>query len=285
MQIGVRVMQFQHDWQRLRRVVLRADEAGFDSIYLSDHLMHTSDVSRSYIETWTALSTLAGETKHSDIGSVLCISFRAPALLAKMATAADIISEGRLALILGAGWSEPEYRAFGYTFRSARERVDYLAEALQVLRGLLDSSPKPFSFEGRYLQVREAVNVPIPIRRIPFALGGTGPRMIRLAARYADEWNCAETGMDNYPELAEVLAEAEELWGRTVRKAASVSFVLGRSPHAEGHRTIGGSREQLIDQLGRLAELGLDSVNAKIATEAEVDTLAGILPDAHRLGQ
>jgi alkanesulfonate monooxygenase SsuD/methylene tetrahydromethanopterin reductase-like flavin-dependent oxidoreductase (luciferase family) len=284
-QIGVRVMQFQHDWQRLQQVALRADEAGFDSIYLSDHLMHTSDVSRSYVETWTALSALAGETKHSDIGSVLCISFRSPALLAKMVTAADIISGGRLALILGAGWSEPEYRAFGFEFPSARERVDYLAEAFQVLRGLLDASPKPFSFEGRYLQVRDAVNVPIPMRRIPFALGGTGPRMIRLAARYADEWNCAEAGMDNYPELAEVMAEAEGLWGRTVRKAASVSFVPGRSPSAGGYRTIGGSHEQLIDQLGNLTELGFDSVNAKIATEAEVDTLAGILPDAHQLSR
>lgn len=109
--------------------------------------------------------------------------------------------------------------------------------------------------------------------------------MIRLAAHYADEWNCAETGMENYPELAEVMAEAEERWGRTVRKAASVSFVPGRSPSAGGYRTIGGSHDELIEQLGRLAELGLDSVNAKIATEAEVDTLAGILPDAHRLGQ
>lgn len=131
---------------------------GFDSIWLADHLMYRNpgEPTRGVWECWTILAALAEATRRVEIGTlVLCNSFRHPAILAKMATAADEVSRGRLILGVGAGWNEPEYDAFGLPFD---RRVDRLAEALQILRPLLRE--RHVDFRGRYYQARDCDNAP-----------------------------------------------------------------------------------------------------------------------------
>ena len=181
-------------YHAIRAIVQQAEADDFDSVWLPDHLLYRKPdgPTRGVWECWTMLAALAEATRRVEIGTlVLCNSFRNPAILAKMATAADEVSDGRLILGVGAGWHEPEYRAFGVPFD---HRVDRFEEALQVLRPLLREGQ--VDFDGRYYQARDCDNLPRGPRPEgpPLLVGGEGPRMLRLAARYGDLWNTGYMG-------------------------------------------------------------------------------------------
>src|SRR5262245_9521732 len=192
-------------YHAIRAIVQRAEADGFDSVWLPDHLLYRKPdgPTRGVWECWTMLAALAEATRRVEIGTlVLCNSFRNPAILAKMATAADEVSDGRLILGVGAGWHEPEYRAFGVPFD---HRVDRFEEALQILRPLLRDGQ--VDFDGRYYQARDCDNLPRGPRPEgpPLLVGAEGPRMLKLAARYGDLWN---TGYMGKPEtMTEPLAK------------------------------------------------------------------------------
>ncbi len=191
-------------YETIRAVAAQAEADGFDSIWLADHLLYRdADETRGIWECWTVLSALAEATRRVDLGPlVLCNSMRNPAILAKMATTLDEVSQGRLILGIGAGWNEPEYQAFGLPFD---HRVDRLEEALRVLSPLLRDGHTDFA--GRYYQARDCEIAPRGPRLAgpPLLVGGEGPRMLGLAARYADMWN---TGYLGEPEtMAEPLAK------------------------------------------------------------------------------
>jgi len=193
-------------YQSIRAIARQVEADGFDSIWLADHLLYRdAEETRGIWESWTMLSALAEATQRVEIGSlVLCNSFRNPAILAKMATAADEVSEGRLILGVGAGWNEPEYRAFGLPYD---HRVDRFEEALQILRPLLRDGYADFT--GKYYQVKDCPDVPRGPRPDgpPLMVGGEGPRMLRLTAQYGDFWN---TGYMGKPEtMTEPLARIE----------------------------------------------------------------------------
>jgi probable F420-dependent oxidoreductase len=195
-------------YQAIRAVAQQAEADGFDSIWLADHLLYRDpgEPTHGIWETWTVLSALAEATQRVEIGPlVLCNSFRNPAILAKMATAADEVSGGRLILGVGAGWNEPEYQAFGMPYD---HRVDRFEEALQILRPLLRDGHVDFA--GRYYQVQDCEDAPRgPRPQGPPLLVGNdgGPRMLRLTVQYADLWN---TGYMGGPEtMAEPLAKIE----------------------------------------------------------------------------
>jgi alkanesulfonate monooxygenase SsuD/methylene tetrahydromethanopterin reductase-like flavin-dependent oxidoreductase (luciferase family) len=144
-------------------------------------------------ECWTMLAALAEATHRVELGTlVLCNSFRNPAMLAKMATALDEVSGGRLILGIGAGWNEPEYQAFGMPFDHRASRFE---EAVQILVPLLRDGRVDFS--GRYYQALNCEDVPRGPREAgpPLMFGAEGPRMIRLTARYADSWNIGYMGL------------------------------------------------------------------------------------------
>jgi probable F420-dependent oxidoreductase len=191
----------------IRAITQQAEADGFDSIWLADHLLYRDpgQPTRGIWETWTVLSALAEATQRVEIGTlVLCNSIRNPAVVAKMATAADEVSDGRLVLGIGAGWNEPEYQAFGLPFDHLVSRFE---EALQVLRPLLHDGHVDFS--GRYYRARDCDDVPRGPRAEgpPVLVGGEGPRMLRLTAQYADLWN---TGYMGGPEtMAEPFARIE----------------------------------------------------------------------------
>jgi alkanesulfonate monooxygenase SsuD/methylene tetrahydromethanopterin reductase-like flavin-dependent oxidoreductase (luciferase family) len=181
-------------YSSVRELALQGEAAGFDSLWLYDHLLHYGkDESTIGIwECWTILSALAESTRHVELGTlVLCNQFRNPALLAKMAITFDEVCNGRLTLGLGAGWNEREFKAFGYPFD---HRVDRFEEALQIIKPLLREGH--VDFRGKYFQAPNCEIKPRGPRLSgpPLLIAGSGPRMLRLTATYADSWNAGHLG-------------------------------------------------------------------------------------------
>jgi probable F420-dependent oxidoreductase len=183
-----------YSYQKTREIAQQAEEAGFDSLWLYDHMMYRGEEAPTIgiWECWTFLSALADATQRVELGTlVACNSFRNPALLAKMAITLDEVSQGRLILGLGAGWNKPEYEAFGWPFD---HRVSRFEEALQIIRPLLKEGQ--VDFEGKYYQAHDCEIRPIGPRKggPPIMIGSFGKRMLNLTARYADLWNTGYLG-------------------------------------------------------------------------------------------
>lgn len=161
----------------------RAEELGFDFVSASDHL-HGQQPS---YETWTMLSWIAAATSRLRVASrVLAVPYRHPAVLAKMAETLDRLSGGRLILGLGGGYSDEEFRAFGLGTPTPRDKVDGLAEAIHVIRGLWVEPS--FGFQGRLYHIDGAQVEPKPDHRIPIWLGTYGNRALAVTGRLADGW-------------------------------------------------------------------------------------------------
>lgn len=204
-------------YSEMRAIAQLAEAGGLDSIWLFDHLLFRfeSEPTAGIWECWTLLCALAEATGRVELGTlVLCNPFRNPALLAKMAHTLDEISDGRLLLGLGAGWHKPEFDAFGFPYD---HRFGRFQEAVQIIKPLLQGETVDFS--GEFYQVQECVISPPGPRPdgIPLLIGCRGPRMMRLTARYADQWNTAWLG------------EADELAGR-VKPLHAACAAEGRDP-------------------------------------------------------
>src|SRR5687768_17318302 len=193
-------------WTDILAMTKMAEAVGFDSVWVTDHLIHRSETeTRGPWECWSLLSAIAAVTERVEIGPlVLCAGFRNPALLAKMADTVEEISGGRLILGLGAGWNEPEYRAFGYPFD---HRVDRFEEALTIIGGLLRDGH--IDFEGQYYRARNCELRPRGPRPNgpPIMIGTTGKRMLELTARHADQWNVWFGPIDNSAEKLKTLLQ------------------------------------------------------------------------------
>jgi alkanesulfonate monooxygenase SsuD/methylene tetrahydromethanopterin reductase-like flavin-dependent oxidoreductase (luciferase family) len=175
-------------WADLFAFAERAESLGFDSLWVPDHLLlKWQEQTHGIWECWSLLAALAAVTHRVELGSlVACTAFRGPALLAKMADTIDEISGGRLIVGLGAGWDGPEDRAFD---TKSDHRVDRFEEALQIIVPLLRTGQVDFA--GKYYQARDCELRPRGPRPggPPVLIGAKGPRMLRLAATYADLWN------------------------------------------------------------------------------------------------
>src|SRR6202140_1383830 len=179
-------------YETMTRVAQEAEALCFDSIWLYDHF-HTVPTPTQEVtfECWTSTAALARDTKRVRIGQmVTCNGYRNPALLAKMASTVDVMSHGRLNFGIGAGWYEHEYRAYGYDYPDAPERLRYLREAIQVILAMW--TQEEATFEGTYYQVRGAINQPKGVQKphIPILIGGGGEKVtLKLVAQYGDACN------------------------------------------------------------------------------------------------
>jgi probable F420-dependent oxidoreductase len=251
----------------IRGIAQQAEADGFDSIWLADHLVYRTpgEPARGVWECWTMLAALAEATQRVEIGTLtLCNSIRNPAVLAKMATAADEVSDGRVIVGIGAGWNEAEYEAFGLPFD---HRVGRLEEALQILRPLLRDGHVDFA--GQYYQARDCEDVPRGPRPAgpPLLIGGEGPRMLRLAARYGDQWNIGYLGD---PEtVTGPLARFENACQEVGRDRATigVTTLIGLwfpefQPDKPGmfENPLTGTPEQLATAIRGYAELGVEHI-------------------------
>ena len=175
-------------WSELRDAAQRVEALGYDSLWLPDHLIAWEDAVPR-LEAWEALAGLATVTTRMRVGPLVSpITFRHPAVLAKMAVTLDHISGGRVILGLGAGGLAEEHRQFGFHLGSARERGERLEEAARLIRSLLNGTVSDFA--GKYYETRGARALPTPVQpRLPLLIAGVGQRVRQIAARVADMWN------------------------------------------------------------------------------------------------
>ncbi len=273
----------------------RAEDLGFDSVWVSDHFYYSfgrygaDPTPIPALEPMTALAGLAAVTERVRLGTlVLCAPFRHPALVAKMATTIDGISGGRFELGLGAGWLEAEFAAFGYSFGNVGDRFASLEASLKVLDALAGDGPVTMDANG--FSLRDARILPAPVQpRIPLWVGGKGgPRLLDLAARYADGWNAAwRWAPEAFAERAEGARAACERVGRdpaTFRLSVGLYLLMGeddggaraafdrgraampggamREETYEGWRadTLSGTPDQVIDRIRSFADLGVEEL-------------------------
>ncbi|MGH2706354.1 MAG: LLM class flavin-dependent oxidoreductase [Actinomycetota bacterium] len=226
-------------WGQLRDWAQRAEELGFDSIWLSDHLFLDlskyggSDELQGALECFTSLAALAAVTRRVRVGTlVVCNELRNPALVAKMAATIDVLSGGRLEVGIGAGWYEREFRAAGVPFERPGKRLERLAEAVQIVRGMLSTSE--YSFRGRHYRVEKARNLPQPAQQPgpPVWVGGKGDAVVRLAARFADGFNTVWAWTpEAYLDRVRLLEEAAEEAGRdpaSIRRSVGLYALVGQ---------------------------------------------------------
>jgi probable F420-dependent oxidoreductase len=273
-------------WPELREMARVTEEGGFDSIWVGDHLLYRDpgQPPRGPWEAWSTLGALAAVTERVQLGPLVAsASFHNPAMLAKKAAAVDEISGGRLILGMGAGWNEPEYRAFGYPFD---HRVDRFEEAFTIIRGLLRDGV--VDFEGRYHQASDCVLLPPPARSsIPLVVGTIGPRMLRIAASHADGWNAwfswygnSVVGLRDIRDRVDAACEAEGRDPATLERTVAVLVQMGAGPV---HRRGSSSEEvepvrpdRLAEHLHDLAAEGISHVQLVIdpITTRSIEALA-----------
>ncbi len=221
-------------WETLLGCARRAEAVGYDSLWLSDHLFFdvgkyggSYDLVGAY-EPIVTLAALAREVSRVRLGTlVLCEALRPATVLAKALASLDRVSGGRLDVGLGAGWYEPEYRAIGMALPSPGERLARLAEALDIVTGMLAAEGGAVTVPGRFHRADGARNLPPPIQRPrpPVFVGGKGDRLLRLVAERADGWNtCWVWTPDEYRERLAVL---EQACARVDRDPATVWRSLG----------------------------------------------------------
>ena len=171
---------------RANESYIEAMQPHFDTVWVEDHFQWDN---RPVLDAVTALAYLAGRHEQVKFGHiVLGQSYRSPALTAKMAANLHLMTGGRFIMGIGAGWKEDEYRAYGYPYPPAGERIDQLEEAVQIIRTMWTQSPA--NFEGRYYSIENAECQPQPDPRIPLLIAGGGEKKtLRVVAKYADLWN------------------------------------------------------------------------------------------------
>lgn len=250
-------------FNEIRAIALQCEESGMDSIWVYDHLLYRNQKGHTtgIWEGWSMLAALAACTQKVELGTlVACNSFRNPALLAKMAHTVDEISGGRLVLGVGAGWNQPEYDAFGFPFD---HRVDRFEEALQIIRPLLKEGHVDFA--GKYYTARNCEITPRSPRPEgpPLMIGAFGPRMLRLAAQYADIYNVGYMSMPHSTTVP--LRALKKACKEVGRQLASLPYTF-------------------MISLSYPDLLGWDKPKKRGTLSASVEEIAGILAEYESLG-
>lgn len=231
------------------------ENLGFDSLWVCDHFVQPSRPDGPYFEGWTLLAGLAAVTERARIGVLVSSNtFRHPALLAKEAMTVDHLSNGRLEVGLGAGWYLPEHQKFGIEFPETPELVGRFREAVEIVDLMLRQEITTYA--GRHYQLDEAPMRPLPVQkpRPPIMIGAKKPKMLELAARYADTWNSSGGSVQEMRERNEILNEACDRVGRDpstlVRSLYGWASVMPDDPWA--------SVEAFQDVIGRYNEAGIN---------------------------
>jgi alkanesulfonate monooxygenase SsuD/methylene tetrahydromethanopterin reductase-like flavin-dependent oxidoreductase (luciferase family) len=271
LRIGVQLPEVEREvpWREVVALAQAAEESGFDSIWVGDHLLYRGDGrgERGPWEAWTQLAALAAATERVELGPlVACAAFHPPGVLAKMAGTVQEVSGGRLVVGLGAGWNAAEFAAFGLPYD---HRVSRFAEAFEIVRRLLGG--ERVTLAGRFWRIEDAVLLPAPSARPRLMVGSNGPRMLRLTVPHVDAWNTWYEGYGNSAEgfaaLDATITAAARDAGRDPAEIARSACVLVVLDRAAGERPITpdappleGTSEQLAERLRELADAGADEV-------------------------
>ena len=264
-------------WESVLEMARHAEATGWDGFWFADHFMPNADDDQgrpdtgATLECWAVMAGLATAVPRLRLGTLVCgNTYRHPAVLAKQAATVDVLSGGRLVLGLGAGWQENEHAAYGIDFSTVKGRLDRLEEACQVVRSLLREERT--TFEGEHYRLRDAPCEPKPVQAaLPLLVGGGGEkRTMRIAARYADEWNVWG--------LPDVLARKGEVLerhcgdvgrdpGEIARSAQALLFLsddesfLARMRERDiGQAAIVGTPAEVQEVVGAYVEAGVDEL-------------------------
>lgn len=290
MKIGLMVEgQFGLTWQRWSHILALAERLGFPTIFRSDHYFIGKQ--QDSLEPYLSFVVAAMETRRLRFGPLVSpVTFRRPVDVARMAAQLDVASDGRFVMGLGAGWNQAEHQSYGIPFPAAGERMDRLEEAINLMR--LVWGPGKATYQGKFYQVEGVECLPKPgPGRPPILIGGGGEkRTLRLVARYADEWNCIDLSPAEFARKKAVLEQHCEAVGRdpgTIRCSMMAFGIVGPTQEALDQATermvasrppaqrrtlaefrerarsggmIVGQTQEVVEQLGRLAELGIHEV-------------------------
>lgn len=267
-------------FDRVVEMAVAAEESGFSSLWVMDHfyqLPALGGADQPMLEGYTLLGALAARTDRIELGTLVTgVTYRNPALLAKMVTTLDIVSSGRAILGIGAAWHDIEHEGLGFDFPGVKERMDRLEEAVQICRAMFTEDTP--SFVGRYYAIKEARNLPRPVRSggIPIMIGGGGEkRTLRLVAQYADLCNvsgdldivrhklevlrghCADVGRD--PSQITNTRLTSLFLGDSPEQAVETREMITNMAGAEfvGSCTI-GTDDQVVDQVAASLDAGVD---------------------------
>jgi alkanesulfonate monooxygenase SsuD/methylene tetrahydromethanopterin reductase-like flavin-dependent oxidoreductase (luciferase family) len=255
---------YDRTWDETLALATWAEEAGFDGFWFADHLMpfraDGSPDPGDALECWTVLTAVGALVPRVRLVSMVSpVTIHHPVLLAKRAITADHVSGGRVVLGLGAGWQQNEHTAYGFDLPEPGPRVSRFDEAIQVVRSLVHEPST--TFQGAHYQLTEAPCEPKPVGPLPLLVGTGAPRMSRITARFADEWN-TWGDPDVVAQRTEQFDAACDALGRdprTIRRSAQALVFLGdATDDAMPGRTLSGSDQQLVDQMNRYVELGVD---------------------------
>jgi alkanesulfonate monooxygenase SsuD/methylene tetrahydromethanopterin reductase-like flavin-dependent oxidoreductase (luciferase family) len=250
---GCVLPQDELDVNRIFEVAKHCEGLGYDSIWVSDHLMPYWLASRESLESWTLLAAVAANTSKIRIGTLVTnVNFRNPALLAKMTSTVDNISGGRLIVGLGIGdrLSVRELKSYGYRFPHLEERISLLRETIMILRALW--SGKEVSFTGKLTKVSNAICLPKPRQETgpPIWLGGRHRRLLRVIAELADGWNYWGLPVQKLREREEYLLETCSHFNRNRDNIIeSWAGTLTISP-GNGPKLAESMKAQLMSQIG-----------------------------------
>ena len=288
------------NWPHWQQIAVAVEELGFAGLYRSDHYTNPSPPDLDSLELWVSLTWLASHTRRIEFGPLVSpVSFRQPTMTARMASAIDDLSAGRLTLGLGAGWQKRDHTNYGWELLDVPRRFARFEEALEIITRML-SSDQPVDFQGDFYRLQEARMLPRPERPggPPILIGGRGPRYtLPLVARYASEWNAMYVPAATFDELNTHLDELLSARGRPqteVRRSLMTLFCFGRDG-AEASRkatalygreaselreegAIVGAAGDVVDQLGRLSEVGVERV---MLQWLNLDDLNGLEAFAH----
>lgn len=290
LRVGIQLPEVERvvPWSEYLAMARAAEEVGFDSIWLGDHLLYRGNdrPERGPWDAWALLAALGAVTERVRLGPlVACTAFHPPGVLARLAAGVHEVSGGRSVLGLGAGWNEDEFRAFGLPFDNRASRFE---EAFEVIRRLL--AGERVSFSGRFHRLEDAVLLPRPDPPPPLMVGSTGPRVLTAALPHVDTWNTWYDWYGNTPEGFaegnERISEIAERAGRDpadLERSACVLVVLdgdapGR-PVDPGVVPLKGGPERIAAGLRAMAEAGADEaiVVASPITEAAIRELGATL--------
>jgi alkanesulfonate monooxygenase SsuD/methylene tetrahydromethanopterin reductase-like flavin-dependent oxidoreductase (luciferase family) len=256
---GLYLPQVRMSFERIVERTLAAEAAGFDSVWLMDHLATPLAPELDTLEGWTVASALAARTSTIRIGHlVLCDPFRHPALLAKMAASLDVISNGRLELGLGWGSVPEELAMYGFGRESPATRAAKMQETLDILALMFEGVA--FDYEGTHFTLRGATGRPTPVQaKIPVHIGGGGPQLtLPLVARYADWWNCPGYALERIDELRPLAGAAR----------VSVQHPVGLAATAAERDEVVATVERRFGSWGGVVAGTASEVAATLAVEA-----------------
>ena len=288
--VGVQLPEVERDvrWPEVVAMAHAAEEVGFDSIWLGDHLLYRGDgrPERGPWDSWTMLAALAASTERVRLGPlVACSAFHPPGMLARMATTIDEVSGGRFVLGIGAGWNQTEFDAFGIAFA---ERTSRFEEAFEIVRRLLGG--ERVTFEGRFSRVEDAVLLPEPRRRVPLMVGSNGDRVLRAALPHVDGWNTWYADYGNTPDgfrtlnervtgLAEDAVRASSDVARSACALVVIDRDAGERPIDGGVVPLEGTAGIVADGIRALAEAGADETILVLSpiTERSIRSMGEVL--------